>query len=152
MNEIDSGLFIGTKADAGDQSRLADHDITAIVSLTYSEPDGGFPASVTVHTHPMMDGPRNDHETFNAAVRDVLAEHEAGERVLVHCSAGASRSPAVVATVLALSTELTLDSALKRLTERRPAVDPHEALIRQAARATESGMAAVMDDSTDTEH
>jgi predicted protein tyrosine phosphatase len=146
MDEIASGLFVGTSADAGDQSQLAEHDITTVVSLTHSEPDGGFPASLTVHRRPMMDGPQNDHETFTTAVRDVLSEREVDERVLVHCSAGASRSPAVVATALALSTELTLEGAFQRLAERRSAVDPHEALIRQASRVTDCGKAAVMND------
>lgn len=140
MDQIKSGLFVGTSEDAGDRSEMSGHNITTIVSLTHDEPNSGYLAGMTVYERPMMDGPRNDHEAFIGAVHTVLSEVEAGEQVLVHCSAGASRSPAVVATVLALSTEMTLDSAFQRLNERRPLVDPHEALIRQAARVTESGV------------
>ena len=49
------------------------------------------------------------------------------------CAAGASRSPTVAATALALVQELDLEDAIQQVADRREAVDPHEALLRQAA-------------------
>jgi predicted protein tyrosine phosphatase len=140
MDEVASGLYVGAIDDAGDQSRLAEHRISVVLSLTHAEPETGFPADVTVVRLPMMDGPRNDHQTFVRAVNEAVTRWEAGNRVLVHCSAGASRSPAVAATAVSLSTDRTLETAFQQLKERRAAVEPHEALLRQAASVSSRGV------------
>ena len=56
-------------------------------------------AGVEVVRVPMTDGPRTEMASFRKAVDATRHRLAAGERVLVHCSAGASRSPAVAATV-----------------------------------------------------
>lgn len=139
MDEVADGLYVGSIDDADNQSRLAEHRISVIVSLTHAEPETGFPSDVTVVRLPMMDGPQNDHQTFLRAVNETVTRWEAGDRVLVHCSAGASRSPAVAATVVSLSTDRTLESVFQQLKKRRAAVEPHEALLRQAASVSNRG-------------
>jgi protein-tyrosine phosphatase len=134
MDEVADGLFVGTVDDAGDNALLRTHSIVTIVSLTHSDPDGGLPADVTVENIPMKDGPRNDQQRFNRAVTYVLSCLKTGDNLLVHCSAGASRGPAVAATALALYDEIGLEAAFEQVAKRRNAVDPHEALVRQAAR------------------
>jgi len=134
MDEVVEGLFVGTIGDAGDEALLCEYDIEAIVSLTHEGPDGGFPSGRTVVRLPMKDGPRNDQQVFRRAVTRVLSHLRAGDEVLVHCSAGASRSPAVAATALALDNDVGLETAFERVADRRNATDPHEAVIRQAAR------------------
>lgn len=134
MDEVASGLFVGTVVDAGNESVLRERGVTAIVSLTHCEPESGFPSDVTVVDVPMMDGPQNEQSTFRRAVTEVLFRLDADDGVLVHCSAGASRSPAVAATTLALQRDIGLDEAFRQVSERRPVVDPHDALVRQAAR------------------
>ncbi|MEF8778104.1 MAG: dual specificity protein phosphatase [Natronomonas sp.] len=140
MDEVASGLFVGSIEDVEDRSLLDEHRISAIISLTHAEPETGFPADVAVVRIPMMDGPRNEYQTFVRAVEEVLTRWEIGNRVLVHCSAGASRSPAVAATALSLSTDRTLEAAFQQLQRRRAAVEPHEALIRQAASVSKQGL------------
>ncbi|GLC33037.1 hypothetical protein PLESTB_000377800 [Pleodorina starrii] len=54
-----------------------------------------------------------------------------GARVLVHCQAGVSRSPAVVAGWLMRSRGMSADAALGLLTSRRPCVDPNEGFRAQ---------------------
>jgi protein-tyrosine phosphatase len=139
MDEVASALYVGSINDADSQSRLAEHRISVIVSLTHAEPGTGFSSDVTVIRIPMMDGPQNDHQTFVRAVNETLTRWEAGDRVLVHCSAGASRSPAVAATVVSLSTDRTLESVFQQLKQRRAVVEPHEALLRQAASVSNHG-------------
>lgn len=134
MNEVANGLFLGTLEDAGNSSLLDEQGISAIVSLTYTEPEDGFPEDKTVSRWPMMDGPQNSREQFEQAVAVVEAHLDQETGVLVHCSAGASRSPAVAATALALYSRLELEEAFKQISDRRTAVEPHEALIQQAAR------------------
>ena len=64
MDEVYPGLYVGTMNDAGDQSLLQTHAVEKIVSLTYGDPEVGFPDCVSVLTIPMMDGPRNTKATF----------------------------------------------------------------------------------------
>ena len=132
MDQITASLFVGTIADAGRDSHLRKENIATVVSLTHSEPDTGFPESVTVTRVPITDGPQHDRAQFEAAVDAVLAALDSGESVLVHCSRGASRSPSVAATALALSRDVGIDRAFERVAENRVVTDPHDALVRQA--------------------
>ena len=134
MDEVADGLFVGTLEDAGDKALIQEHSIVNIVSLAHSEPDGGFPSELTVKNVPMLDGPRNDQQRFDQAVTLVLECLKTGDNLLVHYSAGASRSPAVAATALALYDEIGLEAAFEQVSKHRNAVDPHEAVVRQAAR------------------
>ena len=47
-----------------------------------------------------------------------------GHRVLVHCWAGVSRSPAIVAAFMTITAGLSADEALKIIQEKRPKADP----------------------------
>lgn len=130
MDEVSPGLFVGTVADAEDGPRLRENGVDRVVSLTHSDPQTETP--VTVSNCAMMDGPRNERETFREAVEHVLAALEGGETVLVHCNRGASRSPSVAAAATALHGEIGIEDAFELVGERRAAVDPHPALVEQA--------------------
>jgi len=134
MDAVAQNLFVGTAADASDASTLRDHDIAVVISLTHTGPAGDVPADVTLVEIPMMDGPQNSRDAFETAVGEVLARLDAGETTLVHCSAGASRSPAVAATALAYHTNTDLTTVFQQIHDRRHAADPHDALLRQAVR------------------
>lgn len=137
MDEVATDLFVGTVDAVGKESLLRNHGITIVVSLTHRESSGrSLPAETEtdVIKHPIMDGPQADLDTFEQAVGDVVAALESGQRVFVCCSAGASRSPTVAATAFALVAETDLDEAFQQVADRRQVVDPHEALIRHAAR------------------
>ena len=136
MDAVTDDIFVGTEADAGDVARLRAYGIDTVVSLTYSKPETGDVTRVDV---PMMDGPRNSDQAFVDAVRAVLDHRDAGRRVLIHCAAGASRSPSVAAVAMTRRTDNTLTQSFNRVLERRPEADPHDALVRQAARVTDRG-------------
>ena len=131
MDAVADGLFVGTIDDAENTMRLRDRRVDAAVSLTHDIP---CIPEVSVTRIPMVDGPQNDIQTFERAVIETLERLDEGNRVLVHCSAGASRSPAVAATALALDSQIGLEVAFEQVANRRDAVDPHEAVVRQAAR------------------
>jgi protein-tyrosine phosphatase len=80
---------------------------------------------------PLVDGPQNDPEAFAAAVETLIALLDRGERVLVHCSAGASRSVAVAAAALACSEDGPVDDALDTVCAVRDET-PHPALADRA--------------------
>lgn len=100
--EVIENLYVGTVEGAETPSALQAHDIDTIVSLTFVGPEVAVPQDIDYTSVPMMDGPRNDSDEFSRAVTTVLERLRAGDCVLVHCSAGASRSVAVAAVAVAL--------------------------------------------------
>ncbi len=73
-------------------------------------------------------------ETLEAAVRQIVAWLDAGERTYVHCRAGWQRSAAVTAGVVAVYDGVDIDEALRRIQLRKPTAKPlphqREDLIR----------------------
>ena len=131
MDEVATGIFVGTEADASEESLLETHGIDAVVSLTHSKPDTGDITRIDV---PMIDGPQNSYQSFADAVQAVLTRRDDGQCVLIHCAAGSSRSPSVAATAITCLTDNTLNESFNQVLERRPETDPHDVLIRQAAK------------------
>jgi atypical dual specificity phosphatase len=139
MKQVAPGVYIGDIEDAGSGERLVDAGITAVVKLTHAAPDAGYPETVTVADHQMVDGPQNDLDAFAGAVQTATGLLEQGETVLVHCKRGTSRSGAVVAAVVAQREEVDISTALGTVRHRKPDVDPHRALLRHAKLAVSHG-------------
>jgi protein-tyrosine phosphatase len=131
MDRVGPSLYVGGSESATDEAALRATDIETVVSLTHDTPAVPI-ESITHRSIPLIDGPQHDPAEFQRAVETTVDALDAGERVLVHCSVGASRSPAVAGTALALVDELGLEEAFRQLTEKRPAVQPHESLLRRA--------------------
>jgi protein-tyrosine phosphatase len=81
--------------------------------------------------------PANDHEKFQIAKYfdptsqfiDVAIQN--GSAVLVHCAAGVSRSPTIVAAFLCRRFRMDSDSVLSFLRKRRPMVCPNTGFVDQ---------------------
>jgi len=130
MDEVFPDLYVGTLADAEDARGLQEHSIDNVVSLTHTDPEVKPPVSISKYA--MLDGPRNDRETFRAAVKEVLKRLGRGDTTLVHCSRGASRSPSVAAAAIALHEEIDIAAAFEQIEQQRDAFDAHPALVHQA--------------------
>ncbi|WP_115862399.1 dual specificity protein phosphatase family protein [Halorussus litoreus] len=135
MDRIAPGLFVGSAESAADASRQQTVGISTVCALTHDPPTGGYPDAVSVVHVPMMDGPRNDPEAFRQAVDAVVAARDADETVLVHCSRGGSRSPAVAAAALAVRRGCPVEAALAEVRASRPEADPHPVLVDRAEAA-----------------
>jgi len=133
MDKVADRIFVGTESDAGDKSLLRKHGVDTVISLTHSNPDTG---NVTRLDVPMIDGPQNDSEVFAQAVSEVIEHRKSGRKILIHCSAGASRSPSVAAAAISHLTEKDLNEAFNQIIECRSEVEPHDALVRQAVKFT----------------
>jgi len=133
MDEVCYGLFVGTAEEAGNESLLREHSVDRVVSLTHREPETGFPAGVSVARIEMKDGPRNESTRFKSAVEELLSALRSRDVVLVHCSRGASRSPSVAATAIAVHRGIGIDVAFEQVAARREACNPHATLVRRAA-------------------
>ncbi|WP_380674319.1 protein-tyrosine phosphatase family protein [Salinigranum sp. GCM10025319] len=131
MDHVTDSLLVGDAEDAGDHDGVRAARVTVVLSLTHDSP--ATPArGFRVVDRPLVDGPQNDPERFAAAVDTLRSLLDDGECVLVHCSAGASRSVAVAAAALALVRGVAVDEALSTVCAARGVSAPHPALADRA--------------------
>mmetsp|Transcript_2051 Transcript_2051/g.5687 ORF Transcript_2051/g.5687 Transcript_2051/m.5687 type:complete len:238 (-) Transcript_2051:26-739(-) len=75
----------------------------------------------------LIDHPAAPCEHYFDAVADfVQSGAKRGEKTLIHCAAGVSRSSTMVIAYLIKYQDLTLDAALARVREARPSAKPNE--------------------------
>ncbi|KAJ0421199.1 protein-tyrosine phosphatase-like protein [Aspergillus carlsbadensis] len=87
---------------------------------------------VTYHRLPLKDKEDADLSKCVQTACAILDEASAAKkRVLVHCSAAISRSPAVVAGYLISKRGYTLEQSLEVLKSARPAVSPNKGFLEQ---------------------
>ena len=136
MDRVGEGLYIADIEQAGTHRLYTDHGITAVVQLTYQPPDEGYPENVHHDQFEMMDGPRNDRQAMRAAIEKTVERLAAGERVVVHCAAGLSRSVGVAAGALSLHEGITFTDALQRIAEIKR-VNIHDVVHQHARQAVQ---------------
>ena len=118
-------LAIGSRGCAEDRATLLAYEIGAILSLTTTSPGLKIPH----HTVEIQDR----HPLPSAAIQECIEfidyhKHQ-GNRVLVHCEMGISRSPAICACFLYECEGITLEKAHDEIKARRPLADPHPVLL-----------------------
>ena len=115
----DRDLFLGNRATGAAPPRTFD----AVVSLTEQ------PVAATTDHRPLVDGPGNDWSAFAAAV-DTVRERRGDGPVLVHCTAGVSRSATVLATAVAAAEGASFRAAFDEVVAHRRTAVGHPALCR----------------------
>lgn len=127
MDEIYPRLYLSPQIREEDHEAMERHGIESVVKLTYWEADDAYPEGIELFEYPMVDSPRHRRETFVDAVLTTIDLLDRGDRTLVHCKAGLSRSPAVATTAIGLMEGIDFDDALARVRDRT-AVSMHSAL------------------------
>lgn len=121
MDWITDTIAIGSRHETRDPGALRRASIRSVPGLI-SSLSGKSPADLgveRVEVVTLLDGPGNDLGRFCRAV-DLLADLVAqAPPVLVHCRAGWSRSPAVVAAYLVRQQGLSADQALAEVVAKR---------------------------------
>lgn len=117
MREVIPGLWIGNVRDGRSHSTIIGSGIEAIVDLAVEETPATPPRELLHFRIPLVDGSGNAANRLQLAAQTVSWLLEASVPVLVACSAGMSRSPAIAAAALAQSQELSLENALRRVAE-----------------------------------
>ena len=105
-------LWLGHVGDVRDWRAVFDAGIQAIVDLAGNEAPAVPPRELIYHRFPLVDGAGNPDWLLKLACRTVADLLRAGVPMLVYCSAGMSRSPAVTAGAIAIATKQSLDGAL----------------------------------------
>ncbi|KAH7883468.1 protein-tyrosine phosphatase-like protein [Phlebopus sp. FC_14] len=126
-------LYLGPCSTASSKPFLTTNSITHVLSV------GATPAheveGVTYHRISLSDSPSSSiSKVCDSACKiidDALQSKNNTGKILVHCSAGISRSPMVVAAYLMKCRGMTLKAALKQIVEARPQVSPNSGFLQQ---------------------
>ncbi|XP_066937605.1 dual specificity protein phosphatase 10-like isoform X2 [Macrobrachium rosenbergii] len=119
-------LFIGNARDAQNLRVLQALGITRVLNVTSHLPGYHQDSGICYKTLPAMDsGHQNLRQFFDEAIHFIDEARQAGDRVLVHCQAGVSRSPTIVIAYLMKHTRMTMVDSYKYVKARRPIISPN---------------------------
>jgi predicted protein tyrosine phosphatase len=137
MREIEPGrLWIGNAVEARDLRRVLDLGVQAIVDLAMQELPLPVTRELVYLRIPIVDG-GNDAWRLAIAIDAVVKLLRSEIPTLVFCSAGMSRSPAIVAAALSLVRCRPADEVLQEIAAQMPH-DVSPLLWRDALAAADS--------------
>jgi protein tyrosine phosphatase (PTP) superfamily phosphohydrolase (DUF442 family) len=132
-------VYIGNSNDARDIDHLRKLGIRSVVNVAKDLEGPWFHGDHRCYKIPLLDGPGNEVYRYTLALQVVMTLLRAEEKVLLHCQAGQSRSPAVACGVLVLLDQAsTLEAALAIVHGCREEVNvapAHWDTLRQAVEA-----------------
>jgi len=125
-SEILPYLLIGNQRDAANRERLTELGVTHILNVTAHLPLHFETSGITYMRLPASDsGSQNLKQYFSEAINFIECARASNGKVLVHCQAGVSRSPSIVAAYLISTSHKTLSEAFSFIKDRRPIVAPN---------------------------
>lgn len=83
---------------------------------------------LTTHHCPLTDGPDNEWKAFEEAVDTARRLYRRDGSLLIHCTAGISRSSTLIATTLAAEEDRQFHDALSLVKQACPSASPNPAL------------------------
>lgn len=113
-------LWIGNALDIRDVKAVLSLCVRGVVDLAANEPPVLYPRDIAYCRFPLNDGAANDPATLKLAILSTAEFVKAKMPTLVACSAGMSRSPAIVAAALALVEAKSPDDVLLRIASASP--------------------------------
>jgi protein-tyrosine phosphatase len=137
INQIgDTNLFVGNSNDARDIDNMRRLDITSSLNVAKDLEAPWFHGNFNNYKVSLLDGPGNKTYQYVLATQVALTLLGAGEKLLIHCHSGMSRSPAIAAIVLVLLGKVgTLLEAYNLICRCRPVAhinDAHWPLMEEA--------------------
>jgi len=125
-SEILPHLFIGNQRDAANKERLKELGVTHVVNVTAHLPLHFEDNGINYLRLPASDsGSQNLKQYFSHAISFIESAEASNGKVLVHCQAGVSRSPSIVAAYLIARSHKSLSEAFTFIKDRRPIVAPN---------------------------
>ncbi len=121
MDWITNKIAIGNYIDAQNRELINSENIRSVISLDGKLEGVIAPESEAFKTEAfkLIDGPGNNMQTFNRAVNTLIEFVDSHPPVLVHCHAGRSRSPIVVAGYLIITEKMEPEDALDLIGTKR---------------------------------
>lgn len=131
MSEIVDGIWVGCERVARNSGFLSRNGFDLIISFE-EFPINDHRLSIKRLHFSMLDCEKelpNFGDKLTRAVLVIDAAVKSGQKVLLHCSAGKSRSVSVMIAYLMIIKQMTFDGALALVQERRPIACPNEAFV-----------------------
>lgn len=123
MEEVIPGIWLGDSQDAKNTEALTAAGIRSLLNVAWDLSYSIDPAFIQAKIG-LIDGPGNRTGAFRIAV-ETLANLATMGPVLIHCHAGKSRSPSVLAAYLVMYRNCkSLKGAYDYIYESRPSMDP----------------------------
>ncbi|CAF1160084.1 unnamed protein product [Didymodactylos carnosus] len=130
MTKILNGLYIGNEQNAADTQLLSDEQITHIVNVTQHLPC--YSSELNYYHLPVDDSNKqNLIDYFDKAYMFILNAIENNKKVLVHCQAGISRSPAIVIGFLMKYLNMCMNDAYDLVKQKRSIISPNFGFLGQ---------------------
>jgi hypothetical protein len=121
MREIlPSKLWLGNAADARDVEGMMKVGVEAVIDLAIEQLMPTLPRSLVYCRFPIMDGQQSSPSVLPAAIEMLVSLLNKGVPTLVCCSAGMSRSPAIVAGAVAIFQGGDPDTRLREVVMGHP--------------------------------
>lgn len=120
-------LFVGSLRDAEALASSNPHGITTVITLC-SEPVRAKSQAINYLRFPIDDTRALPAPRFDAII-NAVADYIPRGTVLLHCSAGASRSPILAAAWMHAVGYKPIDKALMEIARLRPILDPSPILL-----------------------
>jgi protein-tyrosine phosphatase len=125
MTHIIDGLYIGSESNAKNLDELSSEQIRCIVNVTSHVPL--YHSDQLQYCHLPADDTQKQNllEYFDRAYSFIHNAIENNEKVLVHCVAGISRSPAIVIGFLMRYAKMNMNDAYDYVKRKRSIVSPN---------------------------
>jgi dual specificity MAP kinase phosphatase len=125
MTHIIDGLYIGSESNAKNLEELSSEQIQCIVNVTSHVPL--YHSEQLQYCHLPADDSQKQNllEYFDRAYTFIHNAIENNEKVLVHCVAGISRSPAIVISFLMRYAKMSMNEAYDFVKRKRSIVSPN---------------------------
>ncbi|XP_068115071.1 dual specificity protein phosphatase 13A-like [Hyperolius riggenbachi] len=137
VNEVWPNLFLGDLCIANDRYEVWKLGITHILNAAHGNrhsqgSHGFYGASITYHGVPANDSPKFDISKYFYSASEFIhkALSSPGDRVLVHCAVGVSRSATLVLAYLMIQHQFSLTQAIQKVQENRW-ICPNRGFLRQ---------------------
>ena len=135
MSVILPSLFLGDYNDALSVLKGLTN-VTAVLTVAKELPlhllYPGAQHRVNYKYIPLEDSPQQDLLlNLQSAFAFIDSAMDAGQKVLVHCAAGVSRSASIVIAYLMLKHNITFQQAFTHVQKRRPIINPNPGFMRQ---------------------
>lgn len=121
MREVIPGkLWLGNSGDLRHADLIVQSGACAVIDLAIEQPIPTLPRTFTYCRFPVSDGEQSFPEFLRAAIETLVLFIQSDIPTLVCCSAGMSRSPAVVAAALSIVRHATPDNELREIAVGHP--------------------------------
>lgn len=135
MDRITDKAWIGDISDAQTES-MSDYGITKVITVCQDSVEDNIGCSYSHYN--MSDGPdnkyggRHDYEYFKSATEELLESLRKGNKTLIHCHKGQSRSASVLIATLGELRGMSYTEAEDYVSSKRPCIEPDDILVNHA--------------------